>query len=658
MLAEVESTPWTVEVVMPPSPQRGAQIPSTASEIGVDGRPAVAFYDFDAFRIDVRRHQLLRHGEVVAIKPKALETLLVLVEHHGRLVSKDALMSWLWPDTAVEEANLTQNVFVARKALGEAPGEQRFIATVARQGYRFVADVAEVLETEAPATMPTRAAIDDRGPRSWRGVAAIAAGLVGLLLSALVLWNRAPASDTIAPIRAMAVLPFRNLSSDAEQAYFVDGMTDAVIADLASVSALRVASHQSVRRYAASALPLADIARQLRVDAIVEGSVSRAGRRIRLTVQVIDARTDQHLWAATYDRELDDVLTLQAEVAGAVAGAVRAIVSEPERAALAARRTVDPEAYDAYLRGRYFFAQRSEVALRRSIEHYRRAIDRDPSFAPAHAGLALAYVPMGFFGFIPAAEGSRHLRAAAERARQLDPTLVDADVALAAATVVYDWDWPAAERAYGRILERRPDHAQARLWYGFMLGQIGRLDKALVEREQALAAEPLSLQFNTSVADTLMLLGRNDEAIARYRRTLELAHDFAGAHQGLGLALLRSGKNDEAVRELEAAVRTSDDLRSTAALGYAYGRVGRTAEARGILEQLARRMPDRYLSPIYPAFVHAGLGDRDAAFDRLDAAFLDRSPLLIGAKVDPLLDPLRDDPRFTDLLKRMNLPVR
>jgi TolB-like protein len=317
-------------------------------------------------------------------------------------------------------------------------------------------------------------------------------------------------------VEALAVLPFRSLSADAEQAYFAEGVTDAVITDLASIAALRVVSHQSVRRYRASEQPLSDIARELGVDAIVQGAVGRTGRHIRLTAQLIDARTDEHLWTATYERNLDDVLTLQGELAAEVAGAIRVRVSSPERTALATRRAVDPDAYDEYLRGRYLFAQRSERSLNRSTEAFLRATDRDPTFAPAYAGLAMAYSVLGFYGYLPPADASSALRATANRALELDPGLVDAEVALASVMLNHDWDWAATERAYDRIFARSPNHAQARLWYGLMLGIIGRPEDALVERSRALALEPLSLRFNTSVADTLTSMHRYDEAIARY----------------------------------------------------------------------------------------------------------------------------------------------
>ncbi|MCC7179329.1 MAG: tetratricopeptide repeat protein [Acidobacteria bacterium] len=540
---------------------------------------------------------------------------------------------------------------MVRKALGDHEG---WIQTVPKRGYRFAGPAGAI---PAPSE-PTTGEQPEAPAATWRfrTFVLVAVTIVGALIAARS--SLAPPRAAVAtPIRALAVLPFRSLSADPEQAYFAEGMTDAVITDLGSISALRVVSHQSVRRYRDSDRPLADIARELGVDAIVEGSVGRDGSRIRLTAQLIDARADQHLWAATYDRAADNVLALQGELASAVAGAIRVRLSEPERTALAGRRAVDPEVYDDYLRGRYFFAQRSERALAQSREHFRRAIQRDATFAPAWAGLALAYGPSGFYGYVPPAEGAQQMRAAAERALQLDPTLVDAQVALANALTVYDRDWQGAERAYTRVFERQPDHAQARLWYGMMLGHQGRLEEALAERQRALSLDPLSLRFNTSVADTLTAMHRYEEAMARYRKTLELDPGFAPAHLGLGVALLGSGRGEDAVKAIEEGDRRSSDARSRATLGHAYGRVGRVADAHAILDELRARARHAYLSPVYFALVHAGLGDRDAAFAALEDAFNDRSPMLNSVNSEPLFDPLRDDPRLADLLRRLNLPV-
>jgi TolB-like protein/DNA-binding winged helix-turn-helix (wHTH) protein/tetratricopeptide (TPR) repeat protein len=608
---------------------------------------AAAVQSFGPFELDLPNARLLRDGAPVALTPRAFEALVLLTSCPGQLVTREQFLSALWPDTIVEDGNLTSTIWMVRRALGEHEG---WIQTVPKRGYRFVAEI-----DRAPTGAPVAGARSRRAPRQYgRAAIVIALAAIGIVATSRA-WLEFRQVTAAGPMHAIAVLPFRSLSADADQAYFADGMTDAIITELAGIEALRVVPHQSVRRYGASDRPLADIARELKVDAIVEGSVGRMDRRIRLTVQLTDARSEQHLWAATYDRELDDVLALQGELAAAVASAVHVRVSGAERSVLGARRTVDPDAYDAYLRGRYFFAQRSERALARSREHFRRAIERDATFAPAWAGLALAYGPSGFFGYVPPAEGSEQQRGAAKRALQLDPTLVDAEVALANVLTLYDRDWKGAERAYRRILERHPDHAQARLWYGMMLGQLGRLEDALAERLRALAQDPLSLRFNTSVADTLTALHRYDEAIARYRRTLELEQDFAPAQIGLGVALLRSGHHDEAVTTLEDANRVADDARSQATLGHAYGTVGRAAEARAILDALGERARGQYLSPVYLAFVYAGSGDRDAAFAELEKAFEDRSPLLVSANSEPLFDPLRSDPRFADLLRRLQL---
>ena len=622
-------------------PQKDLEISSASPEV----------QSFGPFELDRPNMRLLRDGAPIALTPKAFEALALLLATPGQLVTREHFLKALWPDTTVEDGNLTSTIWMVRKALGDHEG---WIQTVPKRGYRFAGPTST-----RPASPEARTGDQARPAAStWRiwPATLVALAIVGALILARSS-NARPPSAGAAPIRALAVLPFRSLSAESEQAFFAEGMTDAVITDLASISALRVVSHQSVRRYRDSDRPLADIARELGADAIVEGSVGRTGSRVRLMAQLIDARADQHLWAATYDRPADDVQALQGELASAVAGAIRVHVSEPERTALAGRRAVDPDVYDDYLRGRYFFAQRSERALARSREHFRRAIERDATFAPAWAGLALAYGPSGFFGYVPPAEGARQMRAAAERALQLDPTLVDAQVALANALTVYDHDWQGAERAYTRIFERQPDHAQARLWYGMMLGHQGRLAEALAERQRALSLDPLSLRFNTSVADTLTAMHRYEEAIARYRKTLELDPGFAPAHLGLGVALLGSGRGEDAVKAIEEGDRRSSDARSRATLGHAYGRVGRVADAHAILDELRTRARQAYLSPVYFAFVHAGLGDRDAAFAALEDAFDDRSPMLNSVNSEPLFDPLRADRRLAGLLRRLNLPV-
>lgn len=631
---------------------------SDPSQRKLESGSTAAVKAFGPFALDVAEARLLRNGVPVALTPKAFEALALLLASPGQLVSRETFVSALWPDTVVEDGNLSSTIWMVRRALGEHHG---WVQTVPKRGYRFVGQLAgprEAISGGGDPPQPVAWVESDRpaADAPWLRRRAVGIGLTFVVLLLTVLGLRSM-TRSARPIREVAVLPFRSMSANTDQDYFADGMTDALITDLASIGGLRVVPHQSVRRYAASNKPVDEIARELGVEAIVEGALSLRGRRLRLTTRLVDARSNQHIWAVTYDREIEDVLTLQGEVARGVAEAAQVRLSEPEHRALAVRPTVNPDAYDDYLRGRYFFAQRSERSLARSREHFRRAIERDATFAPAWAGLALAYGPSGYFGYVTPAEGSSQQRTAARRALELDPTLVDAEVALANVLTLYDHDWEGAERAFRRILERHPDHAQARLWYGMMLGHQGRFEDALAERRRALSLDPLSLRFNTSVADTLTAMRRFTEAIGLYQKTLELEPGFAPARLGLGVALLDSGRQDEAVRAIEEADRWSSDVRSRATLGHVYGRVGRVADARAILDDLHTRARQAYLSPAYLAFVHVGLGDRDAAFVAIDAAVADRSPLMASVNSEPLFDPVRDDQRFAGVLRRLRLPV-
>jgi TolB-like protein/DNA-binding winged helix-turn-helix (wHTH) protein/Flp pilus assembly protein TadD len=616
-----------------------------SAEAGIDA------YVFEDFRLEVRRRRLLRDGRAVALPPKAVETLLVLIEHRDRVVEKEELMQRLWPDTVVEEANLSQHVFSIRKALGEKAGEHRFIATAARRGYQFVGGVREV-----SATQPEDAPATSARPPARRRLAAAAAALVlGLSAGAAMLWTwQARGAGTI---RSVAVLPFQNVSGDVEQEFFADGLTDAITTDLASIRALRVVSRQSASRFKGSQDPLAAIGRQLDADALLLGTVARDGSRVRLTAQLVDARRDGHLWAGSYDRPAGDVLALQGELARAVAEAVNARLQEPERTELSARRPIDPEAYDLYLRGRRLFGQRNEQALQKSLEYYEAAIAREPAFAAAHGAIALTLVPHTMFYGRPD-ESLRKLRAAAERALALDARQLDAQLALATLRDM-EFDWIEAERLHSRVIEQSPSNAQAHQWYGYLLAALGRFDEALALRQRAVALDPFSASYTTSLADTLAFMGRLDEAMARYRQTLELEPLFVRARVGVSAIHLARGEAARALDALELAARaTGDDPVILGPLGHAYGVAARPAQAADVLDRLTSRAAARYVSPVFRAHVYAGLGQRDRAVTELEEAYRQRSPTLISAAVDPFLRPLHGDPRFTSLLRRMQLPAR
>ena len=646
------------------SPQREDQKQSTPALMAPNPLTTVHFHDFEGFRLDIRRRRLLRQGEPIPITPKALELLLILIEHRGRVVDKVDLIRLLWPDTIVEEANLTQSVFIARKALGEAPGENRFIATAPRQGYRFVAEVEDVEEVEAASPAGSLVGLDGEkpsapakplpAPRRRIVAGVIVAGLVVAGLAGIALIRRDVAPH--GPVRSLAVLPLRSMSVSNEDQLFADGLTDALIADLATVSALRVVSRQSVMRYKESLSPLPQISSELGVDALIEGSVARSGGRLRLTAQLVHGPTDRHLWAASFDRDLKDTLRLQGELARSVAHEVNITLTEQEAALLSKRREVDPEAYALYLRGRHFWDRRSQEAMQKSIEYFEQAIGKDPTLAEAYAGIALAYLPLGYFGHVSPADSRTRSQAAAARALELAPGLPDAQVALAANRHVHDWDWEGAEKAWKALLVKSPNNATAHLWYGLLLQTLGRTDEAISERLRAIELDPLSIIVHVGLGYTMGLKGGYDRPIELFQRALELEPRNANALRSLGWAHFMKGTRAQGLAELEKAAEISaGDPYITSWLGHAYALDGQPASARRVLQAMKERGKDRYVSPFFVACVHAGLGERDKSFAELDDAFRQHSQILTDAKLHPMLAPLRDDPRFGDLMRRMNL---
>jgi TolB-like protein/DNA-binding winged helix-turn-helix (wHTH) protein/Flp pilus assembly protein TadD len=665
-------------------PQRGAQKPSAFLNGPDCASNPVRYYEFERFRLDAKRRLLTRDGEPVAIKPKAFDTLLLLVRHRDRLLEKEELMTRLWPDTIVEEANLTQNVFVVRKALGEAPGEQRFIATVARQGYRFVGDVQERRDEPAPGEAGPLASAGDAAQASAADAADVAspataasagadasvhaalgssrrsrivyvAGaaltLTVVVIVGAMLWRQRASGGTgsAGMVRSIAVLPFRNSSGDPADEYFADGVTEAITTDLASISALRVISRQSVARFKSSVQPMPDIARLLGVDALIQGAVARGSERIRVTVQLVEGRSDHHLWAETYDRDLGDVLAVQGQIAHAVAAAIRVHVTDQERAGLADRRPVDPEAYALYLRGKHFLHQRSDNALRRSVELYQQAIARDNTFAAAYGDLAVAYALLGPT-MTPQARSGR-VEAAAQAALALDPRQPDARAALAAVGVINDGG-PNRVALIEAVARDNPNHMLAQLWYGTALIENCRFEEGMAQRRLAVQLDPLSTVSHVSLGLQLARHRRYQEALASLNQALELDPNNADAHGALGWIYLQQGKQQAAIEELETCARlSSNSPRTIARLAHGYGLVGRTDDARRLLRSLEERARTEYIAPVFFVHVLAGLGERDRAFAKLDEVVAAGRGIILN--VDPLLAPLYSDPRFAELGRRV-----
>jgi serine/threonine-protein kinase len=461
-------------------------------------------------------------------------------------------------------------------------------------------------------------------------------------------------------IKAIAVLPLANLSRDPEQDYFVDGMTEAIITDLAQIGSLRVISRTSVMRYKGSDKPLPEIARELNVDGLVEGSVMRAGDRVRITAQLIHAATDQHIWAKSYERDLSDVLALQSEVARAIAEEVQAKLTPQERARLARAGRVNPAAHEAYLKGRYYWARATEEAVRKSIEYFEEAIAKDPRYALAHAGLADAYNQLAnpILEIVPQGQVIPKVKAAATRALELDDTLAEAHISLGRIKFYYDWDWAGAEKSFRRAIELSPNYPYAHHVYALLLSALGRHTEAIQESTRAQESDPVAVLVN-GVAGLISCFARQfGTAEEQLRKTLQLEPNFMFAHWILGgLCLVPMGRYDEAIDELQKAIALSGNVaHPRGLLGYAYAKVGRRDDALRVLDELEELSQRRYVAPVSRAFTYSALGD-ERLFQALEEAYQQRSSSLVWGRVFPHWDDLRAQPRFQELLRRMNFPA-
>ena len=460
-------------------------------------------------------------------------------------------------------------------------------------------------------------------------------------------------------IRSLAVLPLENLSPNAEEEYFADGMTDTLITTLAQIGVLRVISRTSVMRYKGARKPLPEIARELNVDAVLEGTVVRSGNRVRITAQLIHSATDTHLWAKSYESDLRDVLTLQSDVASSIAQEIQIQLTPQEKARLAGTGPVDPEAYEAFLKGRHHWYKRSPDALRLALQYLNQATDKDPTYALAHAGLADAYNTLGWdlFAVMAPAETFPKAKRAATRALELDPNCAEAHAALGWAATAYDWDWIAAEREYQRAIELKPQYGPVHIWYSHFLKAMGRAAESLAESKRALECDPLGLVLNMHMGWYYLYLREYQQAIEQLLKTLELDPGFIPARMFLGEAYEQTGMFAEAIAEFEQAVNLGNRHPIyLAGLGHAYAVSGKVEEAQRTVQELDQLSTQRFVPARGVAEIYMGLGDREQAFSWLDKAFEERNGWLIHLKGNQRYDGLRNDPRYKDLVRRMNLP--
>ena len=456
-------------------------------------------------------------------------------------------------------------------------------------------------------------------------------------------------------ISSLAVLPLANLSRDPEQEYFADGMTEALITDLAKIRALKVISRTSAMRYKGSEKPLPEIARELNVDALVEGSVLRAGDQVRITAQLIHGATDEHLWAESYQRPLQDVLSLQADVAHAIAQEIQVKLTPRERARLTTVRPVNPAAHEAYLKGRYHWNQWHAEGFRKGVEYFQQAVEADSSYAAAYAGLAEACAFLGYWGYLPLQDVYPKAKAAAIKALALDETLGEAHCALGAVRWFHDWDLAEAEKEFKRALELSPNDADARVWYSVFLSVIkGDLEKSLAEAKRARELDPFSSYVNAVSAWTFLWARQYDRAIEQAGKTLELNPLAVQAYYAMGSAFVMKGAFPEAIETCEKAMEVSSDSLSLAFLGALYARAGKTEKAQALRRELTEKAS--HVPAMYFAWLHLCVGEDDMAFEWLEKAYQAREPMLFWIRASPLSDPVRQDPRFQALLRRMNFP--
>jgi len=595
---------------------------------------------FGTFEVNLQTGELRKGGQKLRLQEQPFQVLTALLERPGEVITREELRSKLWPaDTFVDfDHSLNAAIKRLRDALDDSADNPRYIETMARRGYRFVAPV------ERLGAVPARL----RAAR-WAGIGGVA---VVALLAALVAFNVGGWRERIfgrgrKPIQSIAVLPLADFSSDPEQDYFAEGMTEALITELGKISALRVISRQTMMQYKSTKKSASQIAHELNVDAVVEGSVVRVGDRVRISVQLIEAAPERHLWASTYDRDLRDVLALHSEMARAVASEVMIRLTPYERGLLATTRPVDPEVYAAYLRGRYFW---NRTDLEKALESFQEATKKDPSYAPAHAGVALCYNLLALSR--PPKEVFPIARTAALKALELDETNDDAHTALAWNKTLFEWDWAGGERELQRALELNPKSVWAHRIYGGTLTMTGRSHEGIAEARQAQELDPLSLLMNGQLGFNYWLAHRYDEAIAQYKRTLELDRNAAPARLQLFWCYTTKGMYPEALAEYEKLPEPRDDQPH---LAYFYAASGRKQEALKLVKELTRLSEREYVDPFNLAIAYARL-DKNRAFEWLEKAYEGRSPWMAFMNVQPFLDPLRSDPRFQDLLRGMNFP--
>jgi len=629
---------------------------------------------FGTYEVSLHSGEVRKAGLRIKVQQQPMKLLEILLERPGEVVTREELRSRVWANESFGDFDQAVNIAIAklRSALGDSAENPRFIETLPKRGYRFIADVS-VVDADArlkePGSSPGDLPATEHGnnvqgagltvaPKRWMGptprvIVALALLLILLILSVWLFRSRSRAPTGI---RSLAVLPLDNLSADASQNYFADGMTDELITDLAQISALRVISRTSVMVYKGARKPLPQIAHELNVDAVVEGTVLRSGDQVRITAQLIDASTDKHLWSQSYEGDLRDTLALQNSVARAIADQIRISLTPQEQAALKSVKVVNPEAYEDYLKGRYFWNKRTADSLKVAQAYFNQAIEEDPKYARAYSGLADTYALLGDWQYavMPPTQAFPKAKTAALKAMELDSTLGEAHNSLAFILDGFDWDFDSAGKEFRRAIELNPGYATVHHWYAWHLSLLGRYDEAIAEMKKAENLDPLSLIINADLAELLVIAHSYDESVRQSRKTIEMDPNFALAHNQLAQAYLQKHMYDEAVAELQKAVQLSGGSPTCIAnLARAFVASGKRSEAVSLLSDLKKRSNSGYSNASEIAMIYASLGDTNQAMNWLEKGYEERfNP---GVLLRPGFDPLRSDARFQTLVHRIGL---
>ena len=653
--------------------------------------PGRLIYEFGQFRLDAQEHVLLRDGEVIPLAPKAIDLLVALVENSGHVISKDELIKQVWPDSFVEEANLSHQIFTLRKALNEDKNDAKYIETVPRRGYRFVATVTEigysssdlvvtelnhsriVIEEEqqlnavgqsvqvehrtVPKASGRKELAENKPRRKTTAVSLIAVGaLVALSVGVYswVAWKPKPEGSNPAA-KTLAVLPFKPIVADKRDEALELGMADTLINKLSSIRQLIVRPINAVRNYSSLEQDPIAAGHDLGVDYVLEGNLQMIGDKTRATVRLLSVKDGRAIWTDKCDQVCSTIFALQDAVAEQIAATLVLELAADEGDRLAKHYTESREAYQLYVKGLYFWNKFEADDLKKALTFFQQATEKDPNYALAYTGMAHTYNVLGL-NFLSPGEAFPQAKIAATRALALDPTLAEAHAALGAIHLFYEFNWLSAESELRLAIDLNPNYPTARELYAYYLVAMGRIEESIEQKKRAQELDPLSIIISDDMAAGFYYARHYDQAIEQIRKTIELDPNFAGGHFWLGLIYAQKGMAQEAIAEANQAIASSGESQNIAMLGQVYALAGRKKEAQDVITDLTQQSKRRYVSSSDIARIYAALGDKEESFSWLAKAYEERAGWLIYLNVEPIFDGLRSDKRFTDLLRRLKFP--